>query len=294
MKPTAPKKESRNKGSILEKKFLQFYSKSKWLSVQDEMKLRIPANIAQMLSNFYVQPIEYNGKMYASVENVYQGMKYSFIKVGDLDKIKDIQLKFQLGNEYGTPDRAKTEGGKGAMKRHKVELDIVRWNKASMELMTALIVLKVKNNNDIQHALDVFNDNGINLLHHSRSDMLWGCHNDAEGNITTDQKTGKTGKNLLGHIYMTIGKERAANAAKAKADAAARDANYELEKTVKIMDDASKKPKPKKQLRFYEKKSVVRKRLRKAEATNKKIKERKSKKLAKKLSRKSATKNKVL
>ena len=174
---------SKNQEKIL---YWAFHSKAKKL---DDIftKMGFPKDAPKMLSNFWPGQLCFQGYTYASVENAFQGHKYMYLKHPG-----DITLQhFTIDGPYGaTASDAKKAGGKGFMKKHRVELDIPRWNERSLQLMTELIRSKVAQSLDIQSILMRCKKYNIILYHHSRTDMFWGCH------INSDTGTVKKGDNM--------------------------------------------------------------------------------------------------
>jgi ribA/ribD-fused uncharacterized protein len=154
--------------------YLQFHSKS----AQNILPLK-------RLSNFSEDPVTYNGVTYPTVEHAFQAQKYSFTDKPEL---------MQLFTTYATAAEAKSAGTKGAMKKHKTELDINKWNECRDAIMVALITSKIEKNPDIKNILVIAKQNNIRFVHFSRTDMYWGAHMNEDGSI-------KKGENRLGIIY---------------------------------------------------------------------------------------------
>jgi ribA/ribD-fused uncharacterized protein len=154
-----------------------------------------PKDAAKMLSNFWPEQLCFQGHTYASVENAFQGHKYMYLKHPG-----GITLHhFTIDSLYGaTALDAKKAGGKGFMKKHRMELDIPRWNERSLQLMSELVRSKVAQSSNIRSILQRCKKYNIMLYHHSRTDAFWGCH------INSDTGTVKKGENMLGEIYMQI------------------------------------------------------------------------------------------
>ena len=177
-------------------RFILFHSKSKELG-PNYTSLGFPKDTAKILSNFHEgTELRFRGDDYVSVENAFQGQKYACL----LHPESPIQPSdFAKGGKYGhTAMDAKKAGGKGFMSKQRVALDIRRWNEISHSLMRELIEAKVGQDTHIQRILQLCSTHNVQLFHHSRSDMLWGCH--------VDQNSGqiKKGENLLGAIFMDI------------------------------------------------------------------------------------------
>lgn len=157
--------------------YLQFHSKS--------AQLKNHVLPLKRLSNFSEDPVTYNGVIYPTVEHAFQAQKYSFTDKPEL---------MQLFTTYATAAEAKSAGTKGAMKKHKTELDINKWNECRDALMEALISSKIEKNPEIKNILIIAKQYNIRFVHFSRTDMYWGAHMNEDGSI-------KKGENHLGKIY---------------------------------------------------------------------------------------------
>jgi len=189
-------------------KILQFHSKSKLLSSAKEnrpyLDAGMPATAMRDLSNFADFSVEYEGRVYPTVEHAFQSQKYLYATYEEpkqkkgvtfaKESVDDILASFTVDGKMTALD-AKKAGGRVAMEKRGYTLDIVKWTQASIPLMKALILSKIERNPDIHKILEVAKQFQIRLAHFSRSDMKWGCH------ISEDGKTIKEGKNLLGEIY---------------------------------------------------------------------------------------------
>lgn len=180
----------RNKSMALPKKttpermLLQFHSKSALLKNGD----KLPPTALRDLSNFAYFSVEYDGHKYPTIEHAFQAQKYTCTSKPELVS------RFHDGT-YDTPEKAKTAGGKGAMKKAGVTLDIDCWNGKKDALMEELVKSKTKHP-EIQKILKIAQSENIRFVHFSRFDMEWGAH----------MKDGKIveGKNKLGEIYNRI------------------------------------------------------------------------------------------
>lgn len=133
--------------------------------------------------------------MFPTVEHAFQAMKYKLAST----RPEAYRLFIQGGEIGSDPKNAKMAGGKKGMKTQHAELDVEKWSTISEKVMKDLIREKLKNE-VVRAIISICAKNQIPLLHHSRSDMKWGCHANPDGTI-------KRGENLLGQIYMKIGKK---------------------------------------------------------------------------------------
>jgi predicted NAD-dependent protein-ADP-ribosyltransferase YbiA (DUF1768 family) len=187
---------------------LQFHSKSKLLSSTKEYKpylnAGMPATAMRDLSNFADFSVEYEGRVYPTVEHAFQSQKYLYATYEDprpkkgtkfaKETVDDILASFTVDGKMSTLD-AKRAGGRVAMEKRGYTLDIVKWTQASIPLMKALILSKIERNPGIRKILEVAKQFHIRLAYFSQSDMKWGCH------VAEDGKTITDGKNILGDIY---------------------------------------------------------------------------------------------
>jgi ribA/ribD-fused uncharacterized protein len=164
---------------------MQFHSKSK--------KTEPPFTPTAMkdLSNFSDHDVSYGGNIYKTVEHAFQAIKYSCTNKPEL--VETIRLAFA----DKTSTEAKSSGGKAAMKKWKVELDVSCWENKKVEVMRALIASKMERHPEIRQIIKVAKENNVILVHFSRTDMYWGAHVNEAG-------TGvKAGENILGKIFMS-------------------------------------------------------------------------------------------
>lgn len=129
-------------------KYILFYSKSK------DPK-------AKHLSNFYPCQIKYKSLIFPSIEHAYQGSKYLFTTSGAHPRIFE---QFSIGKEIGSEPakKAKSAGGKGAFKKHKLRLS-PEWDKVQTKIMHSLIKKRCQVDK-ICHAVE----HNIRLLHFER------------------------------------------------------------------------------------------------------------------------------
>jgi predicted NAD-dependent protein-ADP-ribosyltransferase YbiA (DUF1768 family) len=197
-------------------KFLQFHSKSALMKGNEFKPLLdqgLPETAMRDLSNFANFSVEYNGKVYPTVEHAFQSQKYLYatysepkskktkkneiIATTQKESLEDIMNRFTVDGEL-TALQAKTEGGRKTMEERGYTLDISRWATHSVPLMQELIQSKIERNPEIKQILNILKQFNVQLAHFSRSDMKWGCH------VSEDGKTIKNGSNKLGEIYNQI------------------------------------------------------------------------------------------
>ena len=181
---------------------LQFHSKSKLLPKNSPL----PPTAMRDLSNFSKHNVEYEGKVYPTVEHAFQAQKGGcLIKINkDKKSIEKIPLEKEKQEEFiekvralETAEQAKSAGGKGAMKTAGIAMDPVCWDSKRNNIMDALIRSKVERHEDIRNILDIVKQQNIQLVHFSRMDMEWGAHVNPNTNEIT-------GKNKLGELYMSL------------------------------------------------------------------------------------------
>jgi ribA/ribD-fused uncharacterized protein len=143
------------------------------------------------LSNFSEHDVIYDGYLYPTVEHAFQALKYSCTSRPELVGI----VREAFANK--TAAEAKSSGGKGAMKKWKVELDIRCWEQKKVAVMNDLIASKIERHPEIRQIIDTAKTHNMELVHFSRSDMYWGAHVNPEGTAIKD------GKNMLGKLYMS-------------------------------------------------------------------------------------------
>jgi ribA/ribD-fused uncharacterized protein len=164
---------------------LQFHSKSK------NTEPPFTSSAMRDLSNFSEHDVLYGGNTYKTVEHAFQALKYSCTNNPEL--VNTVRLIF--ADKTGV--EAKTSGGKAAMKKWNVSLDISCWENKKVGIMRDLIASKMERHPEIRQIIKVAKDNNITLVHFSRSDMYWGAHVDVA-------KTGiKNGQNMLGRLFMS-------------------------------------------------------------------------------------------
>lgn len=165
-------------------KIIQFHSKSK--------KTELPFSETAMkdLSNFSSFDVEYDNHIYPTVEHAFQALKYSCTE--------KPELVHAIREQYADKDAiaAKSSGGKGAMKKLKVNLDINCWNTVKDEIMKKLIASKISRHPEIRQIIEIAKQHNYRLVHFSRTDMYWGAHVNESGTEIKD------GLNKLGEIYM--------------------------------------------------------------------------------------------
>lgn len=146
----------------------------------------------RLLSNFALLDVGYNDQLYPSVEHAFQSAKYLCTSK------PEYGLQFRTNGSIKSPIDAKKAGSRAGMKKVGVELNISLWNAMKVDVMKALILSKVQRHKVIRDILVLARQNGIKLIHTSRSDLEWGAHlNDMKNAI-------KRGNNLLGDIYNSV------------------------------------------------------------------------------------------
>jgi ribA/ribD-fused uncharacterized protein len=150
---------------------VQFYSESKQF---------------RELSNFADYSVEYEGNIFPTIEHAYQALKYTCTNKPEL---------VEMVRKLETPEKAKSAGGKGGMKKQGAILDIACWNSKKDKIMQDLVKSKINRHSHIRDILKFAKENHIFLVHFSRFDMEWGAH--------IDKDTGKIkkGENKLGIIF---------------------------------------------------------------------------------------------
>lgn len=133
----------------------------------------------KLLSNFEGGELEYKkGVKAQSVESAFQAEKYLCLVEGPNDALYRSVLSMDA-------KAAKTAGGKGAMKKHKVQLDVAKWNNCSFALMEQLVDAKVKSNPKVAEVLTKCGKEGVFLQHISarNSDKIWAGEANGLGRI---------------------------------------------------------------------------------------------------------------
>ena len=181
VKEVTEKEEKKEKPSS---KTMQFHSKAKLLPKSSPF----PTTAMKDLSNFSEHDVEYQGKIYPTVEHAYQSQKYTCTEKPEL---------VEMVRTLKTALEAKSAGSKSGMKKNGVTLDMECWNKKKLNLMKELIQSKIERHPEIKEILAIVKREGIQLVHFSRTDMEWGAHVEEDGTI-------KRGNNLLGEIYMSF------------------------------------------------------------------------------------------
>ena len=127
-------------------------------------------NDAKYLSTFTPCNIEYNGRLYPSIENAFQAAKLQFITT--FTDVSHIYNKFV----NVSPATAKYLGNKSSFNKFGITLDTLKWNTNSTRIMKTLIQLR-KN-------IDPLFTNIINsvdyIYHYERGgkNSYWGGHFD--------------------------------------------------------------------------------------------------------------------
>lgn len=171
--------------------YVQFHSRS---AIDKSKRFPYP-DAMRRLSNFSNHNVEYKGILYETVEHAFQAQKYDYTKKQLLMPVDVAPIKeFFHNGEIQTPQMAKTQGGKSAMKSRGVELDIDAWNQVKDTIMRDLIASKIERHDDIRQILLVAKDRNYLFLHFARNDFEWG------GQLSPNKKD-IIGENKLGNIY---------------------------------------------------------------------------------------------
>lgn len=163
---------------------LIFHSRSKNLGKTHDL----PCSSLRDLSNFSMHSVEYDGKIYPSLEHAFQALKYLF------SNKPEIAPQFEIGGSILSPQQAKSAGSKGGMKERGAVLNVDFWNKKRDEIMIDLVESKIRRNAEIRNILEIAKRLDIRFVHFSRMDMYWGAHVNEDGTI-------KKGENHLGKTY---------------------------------------------------------------------------------------------
>lgn len=159
---------------------------------------------AKILSNFHKIKkkitVTINGeeKEADSAEALFQYAKYKYATSMD-PKPTTFDPETILTME---PADAKSNGGKGGMKKNRYELnevDILRWDANSIAIMKAIVAARFAQDPDFKRVL--IGTGEKYLLHFSRGDKKWG------GKIPAGMdkiKENITGENILGKILMEL------------------------------------------------------------------------------------------
>jgi ribA/ribD-fused uncharacterized protein len=156
-----------------------FYSKSK---LDSSLGSDIPTNWRQYLSNF----TNYDDSNYPSVEAKFQAMKFCYSDKPD--------QRHEIDWKNITPEQAKSFGSKKYFDKHKIKLDVRKWNKNSFLIMKVLIEHRFKNDLLLQKILKRIKEKKIKLVHYSFRDKYWGAYMCKKTNVLI-------GQNKLGYIY---------------------------------------------------------------------------------------------
>ena len=168
--------------------YIQFHSRS-----AIDKSRRFPYDDAmRRLSNFSGHSVIYKEKRFPTVEHAFQYAKYECIKPQLLMPVDINSIKETFYT--GSAQEAKTRGGKTAMKRYGVELDIDKWNECKDAIMTELVHSKIEMYEDIRSILQTAKEKNFRFLHFARNDFEWGGH------LLPNKKEIK-GENKLGKIY---------------------------------------------------------------------------------------------
>ena len=159
---------------------------------------------SKYLSNFTPAALQIDGKQYPSVEHYFQAQKYSCTIGGPSTKIMD---KFAVGGEYATltASKVKSLGGKAAMTKLQVTMDMNCWLKKRNDVMRTALTTRFATDQHFRDLVQYADDKEIQLYHFERSSekkpSYWG------GFIV--KMTGMfIGENTLGKMMMDLVSEK--------------------------------------------------------------------------------------
>lgn len=180
--------------------YIYFYSKSR-------------GYIEKYLSNFthLDRPIKWKTQRFPTVEHAFQASKYLYTEP---ERRPDLFKRFAVGQDYGKLPAAKVKslGGRAAMKRLGVTLDMTRWNQVNRDIMKSLIRLRVKTDKLFREILKKANKDGMRFFHFERSGKrsYWGGFFPAEAKRVHEPKPAAkhfVGRNELGKILTEVSRE---------------------------------------------------------------------------------------
>lgn len=180
---------SDNIQSETEQKILLFYSPK--------------TGLGKFFSNFSDHKIEYNGKIYPTVEHFFQSMKF----VHTLSTPIDLEYA-ELIRQQSTPNKARILANQEKKTQYPWQLELNKiiekyselgvkinpqWESVKVKIMYDILKLKLTQHEDVKKALL---DTGDNILaENNPNDYFWG--------IGSDQ----TGQNILGRLLIELRKQ---------------------------------------------------------------------------------------
>jgi len=141
----------------------------------------------KILSNFYPSQFVYNERLFNSVEEAFQCMKFKFSSVPEL-----------YNQQFVCPKQAKAAGSKKGMKKLKCSLNLTAWNNNSLGIMNGIVRSRYVCDPVFKNVIDHSKTYGIQLYHFDRAGpkSFWGGYMTKDGNFM--------GNNALGKIMMGI------------------------------------------------------------------------------------------
>ena len=162
------------------------------------------------LSNYYLSPVNIDGRQYASGEHAFHGSKYTLLgnnNAGDGDRkaeLLDYGKKFEDGEEFGSlkPSIIKSKGGKKGLRLTDDELRI--WSVLSIGVQDKICRYKYNNYEIVRNVL---HNTGTQTLVHPAlrcsekqlSNKIW----EGKG-VVIDGKVHVLGGNKLGKMWMNL------------------------------------------------------------------------------------------
>ena len=140
----------------------------------------------KVLSNFYPCNFIYNERVFHSVEEAFQCMKFEYSSRPDLyDQV------------FTDPKAAKSAGSKTGMKKLKCVLNVEKWNNNSVQIMKDIIAARYSYDQEFKNIVDQCKNENIELYHFERTGekSFWGgCFKDGKF----------VGNNMLGKIIHSL------------------------------------------------------------------------------------------
>lgn len=130
------------------------------------------------------------GKRFRSIENAFQASKLA---------ISNAPMELINKLEKMEPEDSKKMGSKTMFKKHNLELDVLKWNKESYEIMRLLVLYRFENDSRFRTIIERSVKSGKRLKHFERSGekSYWGGF--------YEKKTNKwVGRNKLGEILESM------------------------------------------------------------------------------------------
>lgn len=140
----------------------------------------------KVLSNFHPCNFKYNERVFHSVEEAFQCMKFKYSSQPDL-----------YNQVFTDPKAAKSAGSKTGMKKLKCVLNVVEWNSNSFQIMKDIIAARYNCDQEFKNIVNQCRKENIELYHFERTGekSFWGgCFKDGEF----------VGKNCLGKIIFHL------------------------------------------------------------------------------------------